>query len=124
MIHGGMGREDRLKAQESFRHDPHVQVLLAPPPAPRTGRPAAARAPAPRSPSGADHPPKRRWWQRPLGGLALAMAGVEDDAVLGAARVRRHQLATVADLDLARAAVDLNLAAAHPLLSPYATKVD
>ena len=29
MIHGGMGREDRLKAQESFRHDPQVQVLLA-----------------------------------------------------------------------------------------------
>jgi SNF2 family DNA or RNA helicase len=29
MIHGGMGREERLKAQESFRHDPVVQVLLA-----------------------------------------------------------------------------------------------
>ena len=29
MIHGGMGREDRLKAQEAFRHDPQVQVLLA-----------------------------------------------------------------------------------------------
>lgn len=29
MIHGGMGREDRLKAQESFKHDPEVQVLLA-----------------------------------------------------------------------------------------------
>jgi len=29
MIHGGMGREDRLKAQEGFRHDPEVQVLLA-----------------------------------------------------------------------------------------------
>lgn len=28
-IHGGVGREDRLKAQEAFRHDPHVQVLLA-----------------------------------------------------------------------------------------------
>ncbi|ALG70977.1 RNA helicase [Azospirillum thiophilum] len=28
-IHGGMGREDRLKAQESFKHDPEVQVLLA-----------------------------------------------------------------------------------------------
>ena len=27
-IHGGMGREDRLKAQEAFRHDPQVQVLL------------------------------------------------------------------------------------------------
>ncbi|KAB8142892.1 DUF3883 domain-containing protein [Chloroflexia bacterium SDU3-3] len=29
IIHGGMGREDRLKAQESFRHDPSVQVLIA-----------------------------------------------------------------------------------------------
>ncbi len=29
IIHGGMGREERLKAQESFRHDPVVQVLLA-----------------------------------------------------------------------------------------------
>jgi superfamily II DNA or RNA helicase len=29
MIHGGMGREERMKAQESFRHDPEVQVLLA-----------------------------------------------------------------------------------------------
>lgn len=29
VIHGGMGREDRLKAQESFRHDPEVQVLVA-----------------------------------------------------------------------------------------------
>jgi SNF2 family DNA or RNA helicase len=29
IIHGGMGREDRLKAQESFRHDPEVQILLA-----------------------------------------------------------------------------------------------
>ncbi len=29
VIHGGMGREDRMKAQESFRHDPDVQVLLA-----------------------------------------------------------------------------------------------
>jgi superfamily II DNA or RNA helicase len=29
VIHGGMGREERLKAQESFRHDPDVQVLLA-----------------------------------------------------------------------------------------------
>ena len=28
-IHGGMGREDRLKAQEAFRHDPQVQVLVA-----------------------------------------------------------------------------------------------
>ena len=28
-IHGGMGREERLKAQESFRHDPKVQVLVA-----------------------------------------------------------------------------------------------
>ncbi len=29
MIHGGMGREQRMKAQESFKHDPQVQVLLA-----------------------------------------------------------------------------------------------
>ena len=29
LIHGGMGREDRRKAQAAFRHDPHVQVLLA-----------------------------------------------------------------------------------------------
>ncbi len=29
LIHGGMGREERLKAQESFRHDPTVQVLVA-----------------------------------------------------------------------------------------------
>jgi superfamily II DNA or RNA helicase len=29
IIHGGMGREERLKAQEAFRHDPDVQVLLA-----------------------------------------------------------------------------------------------
>ena len=29
LIHGGMGREERLKAQESFKHDPEVQVLLA-----------------------------------------------------------------------------------------------
>ncbi len=29
MIHGGMGREDRMKAQEAFKHDPTVQVLLA-----------------------------------------------------------------------------------------------
>jgi Helicase conserved C-terminal domain/Domain of unknown function (DUF3883) len=28
-IHGGMGREERMKAQESFRHDPEVKVLLA-----------------------------------------------------------------------------------------------
>lgn len=28
-IHGSMGREDRLKVQESFRHDPDVKVLLA-----------------------------------------------------------------------------------------------
>jgi SNF2 family DNA or RNA helicase len=28
-IHGGMGREDRMKAQEAFRHDPAVQVLIA-----------------------------------------------------------------------------------------------
>jgi superfamily II DNA or RNA helicase len=29
VIHGGMGREDRMKAQESFKHDPEVQVLIA-----------------------------------------------------------------------------------------------
>jgi superfamily II DNA or RNA helicase len=29
MIHGGVGREDRRKAQNSFLHDPNVQVLLA-----------------------------------------------------------------------------------------------
>ena len=29
VIHGGMGREDRLKTQEAFRHDPNVQVLVA-----------------------------------------------------------------------------------------------
>jgi SNF2 family DNA or RNA helicase len=29
IIHGGVGREERLKVQESFRHDPEVQVLLA-----------------------------------------------------------------------------------------------
>jgi superfamily II DNA or RNA helicase len=28
-IHGGMGREERLKAQEAFRHDPEVRILLA-----------------------------------------------------------------------------------------------
>jgi len=28
-IHGGMGREERKKAQESFLHDPQVQVLAA-----------------------------------------------------------------------------------------------
>ena len=28
-IHGGMGREERMKAQESFKHDPVVQVLVA-----------------------------------------------------------------------------------------------
>jgi len=28
-IHGGMGREERMKAQEAFRHDPAVQVLIA-----------------------------------------------------------------------------------------------
>jgi superfamily II DNA or RNA helicase len=28
-IHGGMGREDRRKSQESFLHDPEVQILLA-----------------------------------------------------------------------------------------------
>lgn len=29
LIHGSMGREHRMKAQEAFRHDPNVQVLLA-----------------------------------------------------------------------------------------------
>ena len=29
VIHGGMGREERRKAQEAFLHDPRVQVLLA-----------------------------------------------------------------------------------------------
>lgn len=29
LIHGGMGREERMKAQESFKHDPEVQVLIA-----------------------------------------------------------------------------------------------
>ena len=29
IIHGGMGREDRLDAQEAFKHDPHVKVLVA-----------------------------------------------------------------------------------------------
>jgi SNF2 family DNA or RNA helicase len=28
-IHGGMGREDRMKAQEEFRHDPAIRVLVA-----------------------------------------------------------------------------------------------
>ena len=28
-IHGGMGREERMKAQEAFKHDPDVQVLVA-----------------------------------------------------------------------------------------------
>ena len=29
LIHGGVAREDRLNAQEAFRHNPDVQVLLA-----------------------------------------------------------------------------------------------
>ncbi len=29
VIHGGIGREERLAVQEAFRHDPEVQVLLA-----------------------------------------------------------------------------------------------
>lgn len=29
LIHGGIGREERTKAQEAFKHDPEVQVLLA-----------------------------------------------------------------------------------------------
>lgn len=29
VIHGSMGREDRMKAQEAFKHDPTVHVLIA-----------------------------------------------------------------------------------------------
>jgi len=29
LIHGGMGREERMKVQESFKHDPWVNVLIA-----------------------------------------------------------------------------------------------
>ena len=29
VVHGGVGREERLAVQEAFRHDPQVQVLLA-----------------------------------------------------------------------------------------------
>jgi SNF2 family DNA or RNA helicase len=29
VIHGSMGREDRMKAQEAFKHDPAVKVLIA-----------------------------------------------------------------------------------------------
>ena len=29
IIHGGLGREERLKTQEVFKHDPEVQVLIA-----------------------------------------------------------------------------------------------
>jgi superfamily II DNA/RNA helicase len=29
VIHGSIGREERLKAQESFKHDPEVNVLIA-----------------------------------------------------------------------------------------------
>jgi len=29
LIHGAMGRQDRINAQEAFKHDPQVQVLLA-----------------------------------------------------------------------------------------------
>ncbi len=29
VIHGGMGREERAKMQEAFKHDPDVQVLIA-----------------------------------------------------------------------------------------------
>ncbi|MCR4340230.1 MAG: DEAD/DEAH box helicase, partial [Gemmatimonadaceae bacterium] len=29
VIHGSMGREDRMKAQEAFKHDPSVRVLIA-----------------------------------------------------------------------------------------------
>jgi SNF2 family DNA or RNA helicase len=28
-IHGGLGREERMKGQEAFKHDPNVQVLVA-----------------------------------------------------------------------------------------------
>ncbi|HPW54503.1 MAG TPA: helicase-related protein [Thermoanaerobaculaceae bacterium] len=28
-IHGGLGREERMKVQEAFKHDPEVQVLVA-----------------------------------------------------------------------------------------------
>jgi len=30
VIHGGMGREERMKAQESFKYDPVVQVYRSP----------------------------------------------------------------------------------------------
>ena len=29
VIHGGVGREERLRVQEAFRHDPEVKILLA-----------------------------------------------------------------------------------------------
>ncbi len=29
LIHGSLGREERMKSQEAFKHDPEVQVLLA-----------------------------------------------------------------------------------------------
>ena len=29
VIHGGVGREERLRVQEAFRHDPQVKILLA-----------------------------------------------------------------------------------------------
>ncbi len=29
IIHGGIGREDRTKIQEAFRHDPEVKIMLA-----------------------------------------------------------------------------------------------
>ena len=44
LIHGGMGRDARLKAQESFKHDPVVRVLLATDAAGR-GHQSAAGAP-------------------------------------------------------------------------------
>jgi hypothetical protein len=28
-IHGGLGREERKKAEEGFKHDPQVRILLA-----------------------------------------------------------------------------------------------
>ena len=42
VIHGGVGREERLKTQEAFRHDPTVQVCWR-----RTPRPKASTCSAP-----------------------------------------------------------------------------
>ena len=41
VIHGSVGREERLAVQEAFRHDPQVQVLLATDAAGRRHQPAA-----------------------------------------------------------------------------------